>query len=175
MFRTMNKRAQAALAAAVPGSRTEAALRAALEASRAQGKAQAESAPSAPREGKYGAKRREQDGVLYASSWEARLARELAILEAAGEITHLRSQVPIPHTVRDTTCFVYVADFVFHDAEGWHIVDAKGMVLPAFRIKALCIAAQYRVPVECWFADGSRKAIGERAPGGDPLPWSAVS
>lgn len=80
----------------------------------------------------------------YASRKEARRAAQLQLLQRAGHISGLRQQVPfqlIPAQyspdgkLLERACS-YIADFVYHDAEGRLVVeDTKGMRTDVYIIK----------------------------------------
>ena len=78
------------------------------------------------------------DGVLHDSRKEAQRWVELQMLEKANLIRNLRRQVkyeliPKQEGERSVT---YIADFVYDDENGKHIVeDCKGMRTPAYIIK----------------------------------------
>jgi hypothetical protein len=103
---------------------------------------------------KYGNKKTYANGQLFDSSHEAKRYRELCLLQSAGLISDLQTQVPYeliptqrePDTVgkrggiKQGKCIekscVYYADFVYKDANGNVVVeDAKGMKTEAYKIK----------------------------------------
>lgn len=84
---------------------------------------------------KYHSRKITLDGMTFDSVREARRYRELSLLQRAGEISDLRTQVkytlipsqkkPSGGTERPVT---YTADFVYKDKTGREVVeDAKGM------------------------------------------------
>lgn len=84
---------------------------------------------------KYHSQKAMLDGIEFDSRREAQRYAELKLLERAGEITDLRTQVKytlIPAQKRpsggvERAC-TYTADFVYKDKSGHEIVeDAKGM------------------------------------------------
>lgn len=91
----------------------------------------------------------EVDGILFPSKREARRWAVLRGLERFGEISHLQRQVRIPlegklGRIRTPTGrpMVYVADFVYKDADGDTVVeDAKGYHSDVFPIKKAILAA----------------------------------
>lgn len=94
---------------------------------------------------KYGNRKVEVDGITFDSQREAKRWRDLKLVEAAGEISHLERQVPyelIP-AIRDEKTgkviqrsVTYVADFVYQTAGGeWIVEDAKGYRTEAYKIK----------------------------------------
>ena len=84
---------------------------------------------------KYNAEKTEVDGMTFDSKKESVRYKELAILEQAGEISELETQVKfelIP-AQRDTDgkvverAIYYVADFTYYDNDGnYHVEDVKG-------------------------------------------------
>lgn len=103
---------------------------------------------------KYGNKKVRYQGAVYDSRKEARRAAELSLLEKAGKITDLQTQVKFvliptqrePDTVgvrggikrgkviEQSVC--YVADFVYTDEQGRRIVeDTKGFRTKDYIIK----------------------------------------
>ncbi len=103
---------------------------------------------------KYGNKKVRYQGAVYDSKREARRAAELSLLEKAGKITDLQTQVKFvliptqrePDTVgkrggikrgkviEQSVC--YVADFVYTDEQGRRIVeDTKGFRTKDYVIK----------------------------------------
>jgi hypothetical protein len=79
----------------------------------------------------------------YASALEARRAAELKLLEAAGEISGLREQVPfeIVPEQRDASgkllerAATYVADFTYERGGEPVVEDVKGMKTSTYRLK----------------------------------------
>lgn len=105
-----------------------------------------------PARNKYGA--RKTGG--YDSRREWRRSRQLLIMQRAGMISGLQEQVPyelIPsQKAPDGTTLRavhYVADFVYHDAEGRLVVeDTKGVRTPAYIIKRKLMLQRYGVLVK---------------------------
>ena len=93
---------------------------------------------------KFGNRKTELDGRVFDSKKEARRFAELRLMERAGEISGLQTQVPfvlIP-AQRDEKGRVieravsYVADFVYNDKNGKLVVeDAKGYRTDVYRLK----------------------------------------
>ena len=94
--------------------------------------------------GKFGNRKTELDGKVFDSRKEARRFAELRLMERAGEISGLQTQVPfvlIP-AQRDEKGRVieravsYVADFVYNDKAGKLVVeDAKGYRTEVYKLK----------------------------------------
>lgn len=84
---------------------------------------------------KYHARKTECNGILFDSRREAARYRDLKLLERAGEISDLRTQVKftlIPSQKKPSggaeRAITYTADFVYKDCGGRDVVeDAKGM------------------------------------------------
>lgn len=110
--------------------------------------------PSPPKRQKYGAKRKEVDGIMFASSREAARYIELKALQAAGVITDLALQ---PRFTLQYACsrmvnnkyttlrkIEYVADFMYRDEDGnVRIEDVKGVRTPVFNLKEKMFRAKY--------------------------------
>ena len=82
------------------------------------------------------------DGETFASKLEARRYRELVIMQLAGAITDLKTQVAYvlcPSVViagRKRPAIRYIADFVYTDDAGKTVVeDCKGMLTPVYKRK----------------------------------------
>jgi hypothetical protein len=102
----------------------------------------------ARRSNKYGAKRAEYRGVVYASKAEARHAAFLDLRVKAGEVVSWRPQVRFPLVVNGTRVGAYVADFVVRIAEGDFcklevIEEVKGYETPVWKLKRKLMAALY--------------------------------
>ena len=98
---------------------------------------------------KYHAQKVEFDGKRFDSRREARRYAELRLLERAGEITGLRTQVPcelIPAQDGERPCR-YVADFVYSDLRTGEIVveDVKGVRTREYVIKRKLMLWRYGV------------------------------
>jgi hypothetical protein len=85
------------------------------------------------------------DGVRFASKAEAKRYEELKLLVRAGEISELELQKPYQLTAFDGTKLAkYVSDFDYRDKSGVRVTeDVKGILTPAFRIKAQLVKAQF--------------------------------
>lgn len=92
---------------------------------------------SAARRGKYGNKRTELDGIVFASAAEAKRYSELKLLERAGEISGLELQPRYQLVVKGHKVCTYVGDFRYLDKTGAPVTeDVKGVATDAFKIKA---------------------------------------
>lgn len=76
------------------------------------------------------------DGIVFDSKLEAKKYQEFKLLEKAGEIQDLQLQVRYDLCVNNQKVCTYVADFVFVEKGVTVVYDAKGMILPEFRLKA---------------------------------------
>lgn len=101
---------------------------------------------------KYNAEKTEVDGKQFDSKKESNRYRELSLMEQAGEITDLQTQVKfvlIPAQKKDGKVIErevsYYADFCYYDADGnYHVEDVKGykkgQAYALFKIKRkLCL------------------------------------
>lgn len=99
---------------------------------------------------KYGAKKREVDGIKFDSIKESRRYEELKLLEQTGEISDLQLQVrfelqPSFKIGKKTYRSIdYIADFVYVDDTGKTIVeDVKGFETPEFKLKKKLLLYKY--------------------------------
>lgn len=86
---------------------------------------------------KYGNKKTEVDGIKFDSIREAKRHKVLKLLQKAGKIAFLRLQVEYELNEGGTHSLIYIADFVYVDAEtGKEVVeDAKGVRTAVYRKK----------------------------------------
>lgn len=109
--------------------------------------------------GKYGNKKTTVDGVTYDSKKEAQRGAELRLMERAGLISHLRTQVRyilIPAQRRDGKLVereaAYVADFVYTDNKtGETIVeDVKSPATrtAVYRLKKKMLYWEYGIAIK---------------------------
>jgi len=92
---------------------------------------------------KYGNKKTTVDGLLFDSKLEAKRWQELKILERAGIITALQRQVTYRLEVNGQLICKYIADFEYSENGVLKTEDAKGMILPEFRLKAKLFKALF--------------------------------
>ena len=97
---------------------------------------------------KYRAKPTVVDGIRFDSKREAVYFQELRLRERAGEIRDLQRQVPFRFSLEGGYVFTYLADFVFADDTGRHVVDLKGVDTPVSKLKRKLIAVLYRIRIE---------------------------
>lgn len=101
-----------------------------------------------PSYSKYRAVKTEVDGQVFHSRKEARRYQELRLLERAGKITLLATQVRFPLDVEGVRIGTFIADFTYDDEHGNVVVeDCKGMVTPYYRLKYKLMLAIYRIKI----------------------------
>lgn len=96
---------------------------------------------------KYGAKRTEVDGVVFASRGEARRYRDLTLAQAAGAIAGLELQVRYPLVVNGVKIADYVCDFRYTEGGRQVVEDFKGVRTPAYRLKKKLVKALYDIDI----------------------------
>ena len=106
---------------------------------------------------KFGNRKTEVDGITFDSKREARRYAELRLMEKAGEISGLQTQVPfvlIPNQRDDETgrvierALTYRADFMYNDRTGKLVVeDAKGYRTDAYLIKRKLMLERHKIRV----------------------------
>jgi hypothetical protein len=118
---------------------------------------------------KYGAKKTEVDGILFASKLEANRYCELRLLERAGEIEGLELQpvYELQPAFRDATgtkhrAITYVADFRYREQGKVVTEDSKGVLTKEFRLKQKLLL--FRYPDIDFRLVGQARATGRRAP-----------
>ena len=94
------------------------------------------------------------NGKRFDSKREAERYAELKLLERAGQITGLKTQVRyllIPSQYENGKCIFrstsYVADFVYWQDGKLIVEDAKGMQTDVYRIKKKLMYLQYKIKV----------------------------
>lgn len=103
---------------------------------------------SIQKKNKYGAKKKQVDGITFHSTWEADRYSELKIMAKAGLITHLKLQVKYPLKVNGALVSNYIADFVYYDSESNEITeDAKGVKTPEYKLKKKLLLAIYGIEI----------------------------
>ena len=103
---------------------------------------------------KYKNKKVMIDNILFDSKKEANYYTYLKMLERAGKIKNLELQKKITlqgsfklngKTIRAIT---YIADFVYEDDKGVHVVDTKGYRTEVYKIKKKLFAKKYGTEIE---------------------------
>lgn len=92
-------------------------------------------------------------GIRFDSKREAKYWVDLTLREMGRDIRDLQRQVRFPLVVAGIKIGTYVADFVYHDNSGRHVVDVKSPAtakLPVYRIKKKLMAALHGIHVEEW-------------------------
>lgn len=90
----------------------------------------------------------------YASKREAEAAAGLHILHKLGKITNLREQVKyvlvpkLEGKIRNERPVTYTADFVYHDKDGEHVIDAKGFKTQQYIIRRKLMKFRFNIEVE---------------------------
>ena len=106
---------------------------------------------------KYKNKKCEYQNIKFDSIKERNHFIYLKQLEEKGEIWNLRLQVKFPILIDSRRICSYIADFVYEDENGKHVVDVKSPITsknPTFRLKKKLVEVQYRVEIEIvwhWF------------------------
>lgn len=107
-----------------------------------------------PTMSKYKNKKVVVDNILFDSKKEANYYTKLKILKDAGKISGLRLQEKFVlqpsfklngKTYRAIT---YVADFVYKDDKGMHVVDTKGYRTQVYKIKKKLFMKKYGIEIE---------------------------
>lgn len=100
------------------------------------------------RKNKYGAKRTQsRDGKNFHSAGEASRYECLLMLQRAGEICDLETQVRFPLIVNGSLVCEYVADFTYRENGKLIIEDFKGVETPVFKIKASLFKAIFETSI----------------------------
>jgi hypothetical protein len=89
-------------------------------------------------------------GNVHDSTKEFRHWQALQLRELAGEIRHLRRQVPFALVVDGVHVCSYVADFVFEEGAATRVVDCKSpptRAKPEYRIKLKLMAAIHKIQI----------------------------
>lgn len=107
-----------------------------------------------PTTSKYKNKKVVVDNILFDSKKEANYYTKLKILRDAGKISGLRLQEKFilqpsfklnGKTYRAIT---YVADFVYKDDKGMHVVDTKGYRTETYKIKKKLFMKRFGIEIE---------------------------
>jgi Protein of unknown function (DUF1064) len=95
-------------------------------------------------------KYRAQRQGKYASKKEEGYAAKLALWQRIGEISNLQEQVRFELLPKDEMgpAVVYVADFVFDDKFGHHVVDTKGFRTKDYKLKRRFMFAIHKIKIE---------------------------
>ena len=95
---------------------------------------------------KYNAKKVEYNGIKFDSAFELDCWRYLKKLASEGKIKDLNRQIKFELLPANSVyrALNYVADFVFFVGDKYIVADAKGMVLPEFKIKQKIFFDRYK-------------------------------
>lgn len=106
--------------------------------------------PPAKKKSKYGASKKEVDGIVFASEKEAKRYQALKLLQKAGVIGLLELQVPYELNPGGTHSFRYIADFVYVISQtGEKVVeDAKGFRTREYRKKRRLMKAVHGISIK---------------------------
>lgn len=111
------------------------------------------SQPKPKKKNKYGASKKEVDGIMFDSEKEARRYGDLKMLQKAGLIGMLELQKPYELHVDGEKIASYIADFVYLDAKsGLTVVeDVKSehtRTLPVYRLKRKLMKAIHGIIIQ---------------------------
>ena len=89
------------------------------------------------------------NGIRFASKKESRRYKELLLLRATGNISHLVLQPKFDITIHGFKICRYIADFQYVDLVTKKVIteDAKGFLTPVYRIKKKLMAAVMGVEI----------------------------
>ena len=73
---------------------------------------------------------------------------ELLLMEKAGEIRHLQTQVGFELHVNDIAIGRYVADFLYYENMRKVVEDCKGVLTPVYRLKKKLMLAIYGIEIK---------------------------
>ena len=98
---------------------------------------------------KYNAHKSEYNGMKFDSAFELDCWRYLEELVKEGKINNLQRQVKFNIIPANSVyrALNYVADFTFYVGNEYIVADAKGMVLPEFKIKQKIFFDKYKYPI----------------------------
>lgn len=95
---------------------------------------------------KYNAKKVEYNGIKFDSLFEMKCWQYLEQLASEGKIKDLNRQIKFE--LLPANCLyralTYVADFTFFVGDRYIVADAKGLVLPEFKIKQKIFFDKYK-------------------------------
>jgi len=101
---------------------------------------------------KFGNKKTQFRGKKFDSLWEATRYKQLDLLQTAGQIEDLQTQVRFNLIVNDVKICAYVADFTYYEVneagEKFFIVeDAKGVETAVFKLKNKLMKAIHGIDI----------------------------
>lgn len=93
---------------------------------------------------KYGARKKEYNGTVYASAFEAKYAAQLDWRKKARDIKDWKSQITFNLTVNKTLICKYIIDFVIiHNDDSTEYIETKGFETRDWKIKRKLFKALY--------------------------------
>lgn len=95
---------------------------------------------------KYNAHKAEYNGIKFDSQFELKCWIYLEELASEGKINDLNRQVKFEIIPANSVyrAVNYVADFTFYAGDKYIVADAKGLILPEFRIKQKIFYDKYK-------------------------------
>ena len=98
---------------------------------------------------KYHAKKIKTPDGTFDSKAEYRRWCDLKLLEKAGEISHLKRQVPFKIAVRDEHICTYICDFAYVPKGDCAAIfeDVKGVKTPVYRLKRKLMSAVHGIEI----------------------------
>lgn len=100
---------------------------------------------------KYGNRKIEFDGVVFASKKECARYIHLRVLERSGLITELKCQVKFDLTAAGEKIAAYIADFTYQQDGKLVVEDVKSKItrkLPVYRLKKKLMRAVHRIEIQ---------------------------
>lgn len=96
---------------------------------------------------KYKAIKTEIDGKKFASRKEARRYQELSLLQYAGRISNLETQVKFSLDIEGVHICNYTADFCYDENDQVIVEDCKGVRTTSYRLKTKLMWAIHRIKI----------------------------
>lgn len=97
---------------------------------------------------KYNNKKCTYKGMKFDSIGERDWYKTLELLELAGEISELKTQVKFPIVINNVKVCSYIADYTYKDKQGKYIVeDFKGVQTSIFKLKKKLMKAVHGIDV----------------------------
>ena len=95
---------------------------------------------------KYNAKKVKYEGIKFDSQFELDCWKYLKQFESEGKIKDLNRQVKFEIIPANSVyrALTYVADFTFNVNDRYIVADAKGLILPEFKIKQKIFFDKYK-------------------------------
>lgn len=97
---------------------------------------------------KYGNVKTEVDGKIFHSKREAARYQDLRLLERAGAIKDLQTQVPYLFELNDVKICKYFADFVYKEDGRVVVEDSKGKITKDYAIKKKLMRAFFAIDIK---------------------------